>query len=50
MTVSAPVVELEIPARTEFVALARLVVSSFALLITFKLLSGRQLDVVGLGE
>jgi serine/threonine-protein kinase RsbW len=30
LTAPSPVVELEIPARTEFVALARLVVSSFA--------------------
>ncbi|HYP21873.1 MAG TPA: ABC transporter permease [Chloroflexia bacterium] len=41
---------LETDINAAVVLAAILVVSSFALLITFKLLSGRQLDVVGLGE
>ncbi|HEX8597484.1 MAG TPA: ABC transporter permease [Chloroflexia bacterium] len=41
---------LETDINAAIVLAAILVVSSFALLITFKLLSGRQLDVVGLGE
>jgi molybdate transport system permease protein len=41
---------LETDVNAAIVLAAILVVSSFALLITFKLLSGRQLDVVGLGE
>ncbi|MDQ3927587.1 MAG: ABC transporter permease [Chloroflexota bacterium] len=41
---------LETDINAAIVLAGILVVSSFALLITFKLLSGRQLDVVGLGE
>jgi molybdate transport system permease protein len=41
---------LETDINAAIVLAAILVVASFALLITFKLLSGRQLDVVGLGE
>jgi ABC-type sulfate transport system permease component len=41
---------LETDINAAVVLAAILVVSSFALLITFKVLSGRQLDVVGLGE
>jgi molybdate transport system permease protein len=41
---------LETDINAAIVLAGILVVASFALLITFKLLSGRQLDVVGLGE
>lgn len=41
---------LESDINAAIVLAAILVVSSFGILITFKLISGRQLDVVGLGE
>ena len=41
---------LESDLNAAIVISAILVVASFALLITFKLLSGRQLDMVGMGE
>jgi molybdate transport system permease protein len=41
---------LETDLNAAIVLSAILIVTSFALLITFKLLSGRQLDVVGMGE
>ncbi len=41
---------LESDINAAIVLSAILVVTSFALLITFRLLSGKQVDVVGLGE